>query len=326
VAKIGTVLVTGAAGFVGRRVVADLARSGWSVRAVVRRAVEACGDPAVTWLPLGDLAELDDWSAALTGVDAVVHLAGRAHVMDDPAPDPLAAFRRTNVVATMALADAAATAGVHHFVFMSSIKAVGEQSALTGLAEDAECRPEDAYGVSKREAEVALLAPGRLGAMAVTILRPPLVYGPGVRANFARLLGWVARRIPLPFGAVDNRRSLVFVGNLSSAVAFVLRTPALAGQTCLVSDGEAVSTPELVRQMAAALGRAPRLLPVPPIVLNGLLHAVGKGAEAGRLLGSLVLRDTRLRAAGWAPPFSMAQGLVETAQAHARCAVPGASK
>lgn len=314
-AAVGTALVTGANGFVGRRLVATLAAAGWTVRAVVRHLPQPPPPAGVSWLPLGDLAAVDDWAPALAGVDAVVHLAGRAHVMNDRSADPLAEYRRTNVTATLALARAAAGAGVRRFVFMSSVKAVGESSSAAGLDDDALPRPEDAYGISKREAETELLTPGAFPGMAVTAIRPPLVYGPGVRANFAQLMRWVARGVPLPLASVDNRRSLVFVGNLVDAVRFSLTADGLSAKACFVSDGDDVSTAELVRRIAAACGRQPRLVAVPPALLRVVLGLLGKGDAAERLLGSLSVRPDRLRAAGWRPPFSMAEGLAETVRA-----------
>lgn len=308
------VLVTGAAGFVGRRLVADFTRGGeWQVRAVVRDSVPEGGAPGAHWLVMGDLAEVGDWSEALAGVDVVVHLAGRAHVMNDTAPDAFAEYRRTNVDATLALARAAAAAGVRRFIYMSSVKAVGESSNAAGLSDEAHAMPKDPYGITKREAEVALLAPDAFGAMSVVVLRPPLVYGPGVRANFARLMRWVARGIPLPLGAVRNRRSLVFVGNLVDAIRFSIDAPGLAGTACFVTDAEDLSTTELIRRIARALGCRPRLLSVPPGLLRFALVVLGKRAEAERLLGSLALRIDRLNAAGWRPPHTVDQGLALTA-------------
>jgi nucleoside-diphosphate-sugar epimerase len=311
-ARGAEVVVTGAAGFVGRGTVQRLAASGWSVSAVVRRLPTPSAPEGAEWLAMGDLTKVSDWRPALDGVDAVVHLAGRAHVMRDTMADPLAEYRRINVDATLALARAAAAAGVRRFVFMSSAKAVGESSDALGLADDVTPRPEDAYGISKREAEVGLLERGAFGTMSVTVLRPPLVYGPGVGANFARLLRLAARGIPLPFSAVRNRRSLVFVGNLADAVRFALDSPALAGKACFVTDGEDVSTADLVRRIALADGRRARLLPVPPALLRAALILIGRGDDAARLLGSLVLRMEHLTAAGWRPPFTMAEGLAAT--------------
>lgn len=266
------------------------------------------------WLPQGDLTEVGDWSPALDGVHAVVHLAGRAHHGDGGGA--ISAYRRVNVEATLALAGAAAKAGVAHFVYMSSVKAAGESSGPQGLREDELTHPVDAYGISKREAELALLDPSRFSSMRVTVLRPPLVYGPGVRANFARLLRWVDAGVPLPFGRVSNRRSLVFVGNLSHAVRFVLECPTTDGQACFVSDGEDVSTPELIGMIATAMGRPARLFSVPPRVLDAAFSLLGRKAEADRIFGSLVVRAERLRSAGWHPPFSLREGLRQTVDAY----------
>ena len=313
--KIGTALVTGAAGFVGQRVVADLCAAGWLVKAIVRGLPERMrASDGAEWIPVGDLANVEplQWVNLLAGVDVVVHLAGRAHIMADNASDPLAEYRRTNVTATVQLAEAAAKASVRKFIYMSSVKAVAERTAPDGIADDASTHPEDPYGLSKREAEVALLAPGRFGGMAVTILRPPLVYGQGVRANFARLIDWVRRGVPLPLGAVVNKRSLIYVGNLSDAVRYCAMSDLLAGKACFVTDGEDVSTAELVRRIARILGKPIWLPPVPASLLQVVFLVLGRRNQADRLFGSLCLRMHHLPEAGWRPPFTMDQGLRDT--------------
>lgn len=307
-----TVLITGATGFVGRYMVTDLVAAGWSVRAAVRRRPADPAPPGAQWVEYGDLAGFDAWAPLLQGVDAVIHLAGRAHLLNDAAADPLFEYRRINTEATIRLARAAADAGVRRFVFMSTVKAVCESTGPDGIGDQATPLPVDHYGVSKREAEQALLAPFAFPGMTVTVLRPPLVYGPGVRANFARLLGWVARGIPLPFGMVANRRSLVFVGNLTSAARFVLESPSFGGGACFVTDGVDLSLAELVRRIGACLGRRPWLWPIPPAALRAGLAMLGRGDEARRLLDSLVVRADRLRAAGWRPPFEVDAGLLQT--------------
>jgi len=306
------VLVTGASGFVGRWLVRDLASRGWAVRAVTRNLPETGLPQGVTWCPLGDLVDVTDWCGVLAGVDAVVHLAGRAHVMEDDASDPLAAYRAVNVDVTRILARQAATAGVHRFIFMSSAKAVGESSAAAGLDDHATPSPEDAYGITKREAEVLLLETDEFASLGVTVLRPPLVYGPGVRANFARLLRMVASGMPLPFARVDNVRSLVFLGNLSDAVCFSLESPSLVGKACFVTDDDDLSIGELIRRIARAQGRPARLLPVPAPLLRGLFTLLGRHDQGERLLGTLRVRMEHLPLAGWKPPYSMAQGLAQT--------------
>src|SRR5574340_270202 len=264
-------LLTGAAGFVGREVIAALTRAGWQVKAPVRAIPVARPAANVEWIEIGDFTQLDDWAPVLGGVKAVVHLAGRAHVMNDSDSDPIAAYRRVNVGVTERLASAAAAAGVRRFVFMSSVKAGGEVSGTRALTEDDMARPLDAYGISKREAEEALIRINRDTGMPVTILRPPLVYGPGVRANFLRLMRWVDRGVPLPFGAVDNRRSLVYVGNLADAILAALQSERESADVYFVSDSEDLSTAELIRRLGSALERQVRLVPVPPALLRGAL-------------------------------------------------------
>lgn len=307
------VLVTGANGFVGRRAVARLAADGRQVRAVVR-ALPAATDRAVDWRSVGDLADVADWQPLLAGVGAVIHLAGRAHKMNEwPAEEYL--YRRVNVELTLRLARAAAEAGVRRFVFVSSVKASGESTAPEECLSSADQpAPVDPYGLSKFEAERGLRELSAATGLEVVIVRPPLVYGPGVGANFLRLMNAVDRGLPLPFGAVENRRSLVFVGNLVDALVVCAEHPQAAGRTYLVSDGEDVSTPELVRAIAGALGRAPRLIGVPPALMRAAGALLGRRAQVDRLLGSLAVDSGPIRSElGWMPPYSLRQGLAETA-------------
>lgn len=315
------VLVTGAHGFVGSTVVATLAHAGCHIKAPIRVVSAPHAAANVELVGIGNFAQMDDWAPVLCGVDTVVHLAGRAHVLNDSAPDPLPAYRSVNVGVTERLASAAAAAGVGRFVFMSSVKAGGEVSGTRALTEDDMARPLDAYGISKREAEEALIRINRDTGLPVTILRPPLVYGPGVRANFLRLMRWVDRGVPLPFGAVDNRRSLVYVGNLADAVLAALQSERESADVYFVSDDEDLSTAELIRRLGSALERRVRLVPVPPALLRGALRMLGRGDEAGRLLGSLCVDTSRIRNdLGWRPPYSVTEGLAETARAYRQSA------
>jgi UDP-N-acetyl-alpha-D-quinovosamine dehydrogenase len=285
------VLVTGAAGFVGRALVPWLEASGCTVRMATRAET-------------GDIGPDTDWRPLLADTDAVVHLAARVHVMRDRAADPEREFDRVNHRATATLAAQAAATGVRRFVFLSSIKVHGDASDHPLSASDAPA-PDDAYGRSKLAAERALTAIG--GSMTVVVLRPPLVYGPGVKGNFRAMLRAIERGWPLPLGAVANRRSLIYVDNLADAIRAALDAPP---GTYLPSDREDVSTPDLLRRTAAALGRPARLFPVPPGLLLGLAAAAGKAAAADRLTGSLTV-DGALP--GWQPPVSMAEGLRATA-------------
>jgi nucleoside-diphosphate-sugar epimerase len=287
-----------------------LAGSGRTVRKAVRASLAGFSDLAV-----GDIGPGTDWRAALEGVGCVVHLAARTHVLRETAPDPLAEYRRVNVAGTERLARTAAACGVRRLVFLSSVKVSGERTEARAYTEDDAPRPEDAYGVSKWEAEQALAGIAAETGLEVVVLRPPLVYGPGVKGNFLRLLNLVARGVPLPLGAVDNRRSFVYAGNLAGAVIQALDAPQAAGRTYLVSDGEDVSTPELVRGLAAALGVQPRLLSFPLLPLKLAAAIAGRGAEFARLTGSLQVDGSRItRELDWRPSFTLAHGLEQTAR------------
>ena len=305
------VLVTGANGFVGRVLCRHLADKGHLVRGAVR-VVDGRFPPGAEPAAVGDIGPATDWRPFLAEVDAVVHLAARVHVMHDSAPDPLAEFRRINTQGALNLARQAVAAGVKRFVFVSSIKVMGEGRDAPYTEADA-LEPNDPYAVSKREAEEGLRALAAATGLEIVILRPPLVFGPGVGANFLRLVRWVRGGVPLPFGAVRNRRSLVYVGNLADAIGLSLEHPAAAGRVFLVSDGEDVSTVELVIRLAGAMGCRPRLFSVPPPILAWLGRALGRSAEMDRLLGSLCVDSSLLRRTlAWSPPFSLDNGLRET--------------
>lgn len=310
------VLLTGASGFVGAAVLQALSRNA-NVETVVPLRSPLRHVPAgVITYPIGDLT--DDQIAELQAhkPEVVVHCASRVHVMSDTAVDPLAEFRRINVNGTLALARAASAAGARRFVFVSSIKVNGEQTepGKVYTADDLP-RPVDPYGVSKHEAEQGLLALGAQTGMQIVIIRPVLVYGPGVKANFLSMMRWLDRSVPLPFGAIHNRRSLVALGNLVDLVLTCIDHPAAADQVFLVSDGEDLSTTQLLGRMAQALGKPARLLPVPAWVLSSAAKALGKAALSQRLCGSLQvdIRKTR-ELLGWQPPVSVDAALLATAR------------
>ncbi len=306
------IVVTGATGFVGRALSSYLKFNNHIVVPAVRHT-----SGLVREMVVGNIDAVTDWHLALTGCDAVVHLAARVHVMNDTVQNPLALYRATNTDATLNLARQAAQAGVKRFVFISTIKVNGEGSDAPYRETDAPA-PEDAYAISKWEAEQGLQRIAQETGLEVVILRPPLVYGPGVRANFQRLIHTVARGWPLPLGAIRNRRSLLYLGNFVDAIRLCVEHPAAAGQTFLLDDGQPVSTPELIRALACALARPARLLSVPVGMLELAGALLGKRAAVSRLTGSLFVDSSVIRSRlGWMPPFSMQAGLAATVTASA---------
>jgi nucleoside-diphosphate-sugar epimerase len=304
------ILVTGASGFVGTALVGRLVREAWPVRACVRRS-EVSLPPGAQVVRQADLGPQAQWAELLVGVTAVVHAAAHVHVMDAYGRDALAEFRRVNVGGSLALARAAAAAGVRRFVFISSVKVHGEATAPgRPFREDDPPAPMDAYGISKMEAEQALREVSAATGMELVIIRPPLVYGPGVKANFAALVRLVRRGWPLPLGAIHNQRSLVSLDNLVDLIMTCLRHPRAADEAFLVSDGQDLSTTELVRCLGKALGRVPVLVPVPATLLRGLAAATGRSEVVQRLCGNLQVDVTRARQLlGWSPPVPVAEGL-----------------
>jgi len=303
-------LVTGATGFVGTALRARLAASGHEAVPAVRGQSGLPHEVVV-----GNLDASTDWRAALAGCDVVVHLAARVHVMDDTAQDPLALYRVTNLDATLNLARQAAQAGVKRFVFISTIKVNGEGRDAAYRETDTPA-PADPYAISKWEAEQGLHRIAADTGLEVVILRPPLVYGPGVKANFLRLMRTVARGWSLPLGAIRNRRSLLYLGNFVDAIRLCVEHTNAAGQTFLLDDGEPVSTPELVRALAHAMGRPARLLAVPVGVLELAGALLGKRAAVARLTGSLYVDSSLIRSRlGWTPPYTMRQSLDATVAA-----------
>lgn len=310
------VLVTGASGFVGRALLDHLLPSAAvQLRAAVRRcAPELHANIEQTLVE--ELGPNTNWGSALLDVNAVVHAAARVHVIGERAKDPLVAFRRTNVDGTLALAKQAAQAGVRRFIFISSIKVNGEGTPRDrSYTSESFPQPVDPYGASKLEAEFALRNLENKSGMEVVIIRPPLVYGPGVKANFLTLMGMVNRGVPLPFGLVNNRRSLVYVGNLVSAIECCLTHGRAAGRTYMVADSETVSTGDLLRIVANALGRPARLFPVPATILRLAGAMLGRGDTLNKLLGSLTIDSVPIRdELGWRPPYSLQEGVELTAR------------
>lgn len=302
------VVVTGANGFVGKAVVDALLQRGKNVRRVVRTGLENA-------VCVGNIGPDTDWFRALSGAKQVVHTAARVHVMHDRTADPLAAFRAVNVAGSLDLARQAARAGVQRLVFLSSVKVHGEETLSDhAFVETDPPAPADAYSISKMEAEKGLRSIAAQTGMEIVYIRPSLVYGPGVKGNFASMMHWLDKNILLPFGAIHNRRSFIALDNLVDFTMSCLYHPAAANQTFLVSDGEDLSTTELLRKTAHALGRTPRLLPVPMPILRAVFGMLGKREIGVRLCASLRVDITKSQQLlNWTPPCTVDTALAATA-------------
>jgi nucleoside-diphosphate-sugar epimerase len=307
--KESRLLVTGASGFVGKSLVAELLRQGHSVRAAIRSKSMSIGSAEVV---VGEINGETDWADALKDVDVVIHLAARVHVMIECSANPLAEFRQVNVEGTRHLAESTARLGVKRFVYVSSVKVSGEQTTLP-YTELNEPNPQDAYGASKWEAEQVLHQISAETGMEVVIARPPLVYGAGVKGNFAQMIKVLAKGLPLPLASVKNLRSFIYVENLVDALVLCATHPNAAGQTYLVSDGQDISTPDLLRKLSSAMGKSAKLLPCSPVFMGLAGRLFGKSDQIDKLLGSLQVDSSKIRRElGWKPPFTLDEGLKAT--------------
>ncbi|MBU2621778.1 MAG: SDR family oxidoreductase [Proteobacteria bacterium] len=306
------ILITGANGFIGQVLCDELLRQGHSVRGALRSSNSVIEN--IEAVIVGSIDGETDWTDALRGVDIVIHLAARVHVMEETAANPLAEYLKVNLHGTANLAKQAAVAGVKRFVYVSSIKVNGEHTNEgQPFSESDNPQPQDDYAISKWKAEQALMKISQETGLEVVIVRPPLVYGPSVKANFLNLISLIHHGIPLPFGSIRNKRSFLYAGNLVDALITCATHPAAAGQTFLVSDGEDISTSELVGQLADCMAKRKRLLKCPVWFLNMASSVIGKASSMERLLGNLQIDNSTIcKKLGWKPRFTLRQGLQST--------------
>lgn len=308
------ILLTGATGFVGQGLARFLlAKQDLCLRAVIRSNNSTISNGVE--VVKEEISPFSDWTEAVRDIDIIVHLAARVHVMQDLSQDPISEYRRVNVDGTLNLARQAAAAGVKRFIFLSSVKVNGENtdSGSPFREEDQPC-PVDPYGVSKLEAEKGLFDLAKITPMEIVVIRSPLVYGPGVKANFRMMMKWLAKGVPLPLGAINNRRSMVFVDNLVDLIQVCFEHPQAANQVFFVSDGEDLSTTDLLKKLCVALGKPQRLLPFPQKWLEWVFHVLGKSDLTNRLCGSLSVDiEKSHQVLNWTPPVSVDQGLKITA-------------
>jgi nucleoside-diphosphate-sugar epimerase len=309
------VLVTGADGFVGKALCAEMVSRGWNIRAAVRTKDKIKYLPEdIQIIETGPIGPDTKWGDALNNVDAVVHLAGRAHIMDDASSDPLLEYRIVNTAGTECLAKAAAGKSIRRFIFMSTVKVNGD-GGTDPYNENDTPDPKDPYSISKWEAELKLMDISSQTGMEIVIIRSPLVYGPGVKANFLKLLKAVDKGIPMPFAGIKNKRSMIYIGNLVNLIITCINHPKAAGETYLASDCEDVSTADLIRNISKVMGRNSRLFYLPLTVLKLLGNITGHADEIDRLTGSLTVDASLAKSElNWMPPFTSIQGLKETAE------------
>ena len=322
------VLITGATGFVGRRLTEYLPSQHPNIhlRLAVRKITQNIMDahlqsnPRVRLEVVGDINAQTDWAQALTGVDVVIHLAARVHVMQDHASDPLQEYRQANTASSLHLAQTAAKAGVKRLIYLSSIKVNGEATEpQKPFSEDSLPAPIDPYGVSKWEAELGIEKICLQTGMEFVAIRPPLIYGPGVKANFKKLMQLVAKGLPLPLGAIANQRSMLALDNLISFIDVAMTHPAAANQCFLLSDGQDLSTTQLLKLLARGLHQSLWLIPIPTVILQALAKMVGQSSASERLLGSLQIDSSKARQLlGWKPPLTVEEGIALTTEYYLR--------
>jgi nucleoside-diphosphate-sugar epimerase len=310
------ILVTGSSGFVGQALTKILLHTGHDVRGVARTSTKGLAEPNFEFVPIDDFSKVANWQTLLANVDTIVHTIARVHIMDDKVINPLDEFRKLNVQATINLAAQAAAKGVKRFVFISSIKVNGESTQdEKPFLETDNTVPSDPYGLSKLEAEQGLLAIAEQTKMEVVIIRPPLIYGPEVKANFANMMRWVKLGVPLPFGNVGNKRSLIALENLIDFIIRCIEHPRAANEIFLISDGQAVSTTELMQKVAKAFGKKERLIPIPVSLMKFTASLLGKQALAIRLFGSLEVDSTKARnLLDWQPVITIDEQLKKMAE------------
>lgn len=314
------ILVTGANGFIGSRLVSWLVHQGRTISAAVRTPNDGdeLTDMGCDIVAVGEIGRTTDWSRALDGVDVVVHLAGRAHVLGENSTNPIDGFRAVNRDGTTRLAEQAA-GRVRRLVFVSSIGVNGIRTVGVPFSASSPPAPVEDYAISKYEAEQALRAVSEKTGLEVVVVRPPLVYGPRCPGNFLRLLRLLDSGIPLPFASIRNVRSFIYVDNLASALLACAEHPLAAGRTYLVDDGETISTPDLVRTLRSLMGRKPFLVPCPVPLLRWIARVAGRSETVAKLTDSLVIDGSAIRGeTGWQPPRSMAQGLANTVRWYGR--------